>query len=137
MLGIKRRVNESLSARHGNTEVRLGETATNSENQVRLLEKVWNRRRESIATGAERQRMVLRERALSLQARCDWGANQLSEFFQRFPGARVMNSLPSINDEIFRFCQRGRGTADIGRIRAIARGNYGFIDERLWYILRK
>ncbi len=81
--------------------------------------------------------MVLRERALSLQARRDGGIKQLSEFFQRFPGARVMNSLPSINNEIFSFHERGRGTADIGRIGTIACGDHGFIDERLGNIFRK
>jgi hypothetical protein len=48
-----------------------------------------------------------------------------------------MNSLPSINDEIFRFRERSRGPAYVCRVGPVARGDHRLVNEWLWYIFGK
>ena len=74
--------------------------------------------------------MVFRKRAFALQAGGNGRAQQFGEPFQIFPRARVVNSLPRVDEGMFRFDQCGGSLAHIGDIGPVARGDRWLVDER-------
>ena len=98
-----------LPCRHRDAEVGLGEAAADAEDHVGFSEELMHRRGIASAAGAERQRMVLRERALALQAGGDRNLEQLGQLLQLVPGLRVVHALAGVDHRPLGVEQQLRG----------------------------
>ena len=94
MVGIERRVNDLLALRHRDGEIAFGEAAADAEDHICLVEEVPHGLGHRQSTGAERERMILREGALAAEAGRDRRAKKLGELAQSAPGARP-NARPA------------------------------------------
>src|SRR5689334_14367487 len=97
MIRIERRVNELLSFGELDAEVRLGERAANADDQVGVGDKMVHWLRHRIATRAERQGMVLGERALAAQAGGDRRTKQFGKGAKLWPCLGPLHARASVD----------------------------------------
>ena len=96
--GVGGGVDVPLACRPLEAVAGLREAAADAEDEVRLAHEHVQRPRHRPAARAERQRMVLGEGALALEARGDRRAEQLGQRPQLGPGLGVVDALAGVED---------------------------------------
>src|SRR5262249_61606857 len=112
-----------------------GEAAADAENNVGGVEEMAYRLRDSEPARAEREWMVLRERALAAEAAGDGRPQQFSERAQFAPRARPVHALAGIDHRPLGFRQQLRGFAHRVRVGAVTGRPDWLIGERLRHLL--
>ena len=114
---VECRLDDGRTGRHRNAVPRLGEAASDAEDQIGVVEEMADSSRDRASAGAERKRVVFRERALTLETRRDRRLQQLGERVQGVPGFRIVNALPGIDDRPLGLDERLSDPRDICRDR--------------------
>ena len=87
------------------------------------------------AAGAQRQRVILRKRALSLQTRGDGDVQELRQLAQLLPGPSVVHPLTRVDDRALRVAENLGHGDDRCRIRSGTGGEGRLVVQRLPQLL--
>src|SRR5690606_20156473 len=91
-------MDDGLAGRDRDTKGRFGEAATDTEDGVRPLEKIWNSARNAVATRSKGQWVRLIETTLARQTGADGGGKQFGKPAQLHISSRPVNALPRVDD---------------------------------------
>ena len=116
---VERGVDVALVGRPLEAVAGLGEARADPEDQVRLAHEHVERTRHGPAARPERQRVVLREGALALEAGRDGRAEQLGQRPELGPGLGVVDALAGVEDRALGGDQRVRGALHVRRVRPV------------------
>ena len=128
--GVVGRVDDGLAGRYARPERRPGQARADGENEVGARHEFRVHFRPRAGGGAERQRMALRDRALTGIGGGDRGRDQLGEGCKPLAGAGVVHALAGPQQRVFCCEQHAHGVLHRRRIGRKAHRHDGGIVER-------
>ena len=113
----------------------LGEAGADPEDEVRLAHEDVKRPWHGPAARPERQRVILREGALALEARGHGRGEQLGQRPQLGPRLGVVDALTGVEDRALGGDEGVRGSLHVGRVRGGPDRDRRDVAGRIWAIL--
>jgi hypothetical protein len=130
-------VDDRLAGRNGARHAVAGEAAADPEDHVGLAYVLQQMSGDRGAAGAEREGVVLGERALGLHGGHDGRLQQLGQLEQVVRRLRVQDALPGVDHRLARRAEGSRRRIDLARVGAGGRGldRPVRLDQRVGHLL--